>query len=108
MVHADSVVGLWATASRQKTQVSTPSRVEPMVVAHSFMYRGWANPLFNEVIVPMAEKDGWNAMSPHADNDFAKYVFKPELAGLLPALHSGSVVGLVGQSCPDQACQSLG
>jgi hypothetical protein len=79
-----------------------------MVVAHSFMYRGWANPLFNEVIVPMAEKDGWNAMSPHGDNDCAKYVSKPELASLLPALHRGSVVGLVGQGCPDQACQSLG
>jgi hypothetical protein len=45
------------------------------------------NPLFNEVIVPMAEKDLWNALEPYQDRRFAKYVLKPELAGLLPVLY---------------------
>ena len=46
------------------------------------------NPLFNEVIVPMAEKDLWNARPPRKDSRYAKYVNKPELgrpaAGALP------------------------
>ncbi len=35
----------------------------------------------------MAEKDKWNRLEPKADSAFAKYVDKPELQGLLPALY---------------------
>ena len=45
------------------------------------------NPLFNEVIVPMAEKDQWNARAPRGDRRYAKYVNVPELQGLLPNLY---------------------
>ena len=47
------------------------------------------NPLFNEVIVPMAEKDVWNVRNPTHDSPFAKYVASPELAKLLPVLYPG-------------------
>ncbi len=47
------------------------------------------NPLFNEVIVPMSEKDEWNVRNPKGDKRYAKYVNKPELAGLLPVLYPG-------------------
>jgi hypothetical protein len=45
------------------------------------------NPLFNEVIVPMGEKDRWNSLSAADDGQFLKYVQHPELAGLLPVLY---------------------
>jgi hypothetical protein len=45
--------------------------------------------LFNEVIVPMAHKDAWNADRPRQDHDYAKYVNHPELAKLLPVLYPG-------------------
>jgi hypothetical protein len=48
-----------------------------------------ANPLFNEVLVPMAEKDLWNRVPPTDDHEFAQYVNKPELQGLLPVLYPG-------------------
>jgi len=48
-----------------------------------------ANPLFNEVIVPMSQKDRWNRLAPYQDSQFAKYVAQPELARLLPALYPG-------------------
>jgi hypothetical protein len=47
------------------------------------------NPLFNEVIVPMSDKDRWNALQPSADDEFLKYVLHPELAALLPVLYPG-------------------
>ena len=47
------------------------------------------NPLFNEVIVPMARKDQWNAVGPDRRPAFAKYVARPELAALLPVLYPG-------------------
>ena len=47
------------------------------------------NPLFNEVIVPMASKDAWNVHYPVDDSAYAKYVDHPELAKLLPVLYPG-------------------
>jgi hypothetical protein len=47
------------------------------------------NPLFNEVIVHMADKDDWNSLPPSADDRFLQYVQRPELAGLLPVLYPG-------------------
>src|SRR5437764_331064 len=47
------------------------------------------NPLFNEVIVPLGDKDRWNALPAQADAQFLHYVLHPELAGLLPVLYPG-------------------
>jgi len=58
------------------------------------------NPLFNEVIVPMAHKDRWNALPPTADSQFAQYVTKPELAGLLPVLYPGVFPHLAAYTKP--------
>ena len=38
------------------------------------------NPLFNEVIIPIGDKDDWNALPPANDSQFAQYVAHPELA----------------------------
>jgi len=84
-----SVIGVWASASRRASEVRAD------YAAHSAHYGPFrqvsrlGNPLFNEVIVPMAEKDLWNALDPYQDGRFAKYVRKPELAGLLPVLYPG-------------------
>jgi hypothetical protein len=59
-----------------------------------------ANPLFNEVIVPMAEKDEWNARPPWNDKRYAKYVNKPELQGLLPVLYPGAFPNLAKYDKP--------
>ncbi|MCU1393075.1 MAG: hypothetical protein JWM34_1503 [Ilumatobacteraceae bacterium] len=52
------------------------------------------NPLFNEVIVPMSSKDRWNSLEPSTDSQFAKYLAKPELAGLLPVLYPNTFPNL--------------
>ena len=83
-----AVIGVWASASRRAARVSQADGD----VVESGPWRQVSrlgNPLFNEVIVPMAAKDRWNALPPAADASFAKYVAKPELAGLLPALYPG-------------------
>ena len=86
---ARSVIGVWATASRQRSRIWDAKR------GRHTSHGGWSqvsrlgNPLFNEVITPMARKDAWNATPPHQDKQFAKYVAKPELAGLLPVLYPG-------------------
>ena len=54
------------------------------------------NPLFNEVIVPMGDKDRWNALPASADKEFLDYVRHPELARLLPVLYPGVFPHLAG------------
>src|SRR4051794_2951548 len=78
------VVGIWAGASRQKAHVrgKHETAAGPWVQVSRL-----GNPLFNEVIVPMAEKDEWNAVGPDEDSEFAEYVAQPELARLLPVLY---------------------
>jgi hypothetical protein len=52
------------------------------------------NPLFNEVLVPLAKKDYWNRQVPADDKQFAAGVTTPELAQLLPILYPGAFPNL--------------
>ena len=45
------------------------------------------NPLVNEVVIPLRDKDKFNATEPTGDGAFLPYVLNPELAGLLTALY---------------------
>jgi len=84
---AKSVIGVWASASRQKGRYHDENRtwgVGPFTQVSRL-----GNPLFNEVIVPMSLKDKWNRIEPRRDSEFAKYVAQPELAKLLPVLYPG-------------------
>jgi hypothetical protein len=83
----DSVIGVWASAHRQKGSYRDEyrrTRSGPFTQVSRL-----GNPLFNEVIVPMSRKDRWNALGPHRDWEFAQYVAQPELARLIPVLYPG-------------------
>ena len=89
---AVSVLGIWGGASRRKVYVQDK---------HKKLHSGpWTqvsrlgNPLFNEVIVPIGDKDEWNAVDPIDDKGFEKYVKQPELAKLLPVLYPGAFPNL--------------
>lgn len=84
---AGSVIGVWASASRQKSRVINSGSGKTVGHGPFVQVSRLGNPLFNEVIVPMAAKDRWNALPPNQDKQFAKYVANPELAGLLPVLY---------------------
>ena len=89
-----SVIGVWASTHRTRGRLfdSTTGTYKPF--GDSVQVSRLANPLFNEVINPMAVKDKWNSLPPSADSAFAKYVSKPELAGLLPVLYPGKFPNL--------------
>src|SRR5439155_744644 len=89
-----AVLGVWAGASRRKVRMTEgplQSGAGPWVQVSRL-----GNPLFNEVIVPMARKDEWNARDPVDDKDFAAYVRQPELGKLLPVLYPGVFPHLAG------------
>ncbi|HKA21261.1 MAG TPA: DUF4331 domain-containing protein [Blastocatellia bacterium] len=80
------VVGVYATTSRPRTRVlrddgSDKTKGDMIQVARQ------GNPLFNEGLVAIADKDIYSRTSPERDSDlFAKYASTPELARLLNLL----------------------
>ena len=85
---ANATIGVWTSASRRVEGLRLPAG---QVRRSRSLQAGLParNPLVNEVLIPMAKKDQWNARPPRTDSRFAKYVDQPELAGLLPALYPG-------------------
>ncbi len=96
---ATSVIGVWASASRQKALVRNPGGADtssgPWVQVSRL-----GNPLVNEALIPMTKKDYWNSLDPAADSEFAQYVDQPELAGLIPALYPGVFPNLAAYTKP--------
>jgi hypothetical protein len=92
---AHSVIGVWASASRQKATVRDNQGGEADTGPWIQVSR-LGNPLFNEVITPMSKKDFWNAQQPSKDSQFAQFVEHPEVAGLLPVLYPGVFPHLKG------------
>jgi hypothetical protein len=91
----ESVIGVFASASRRKAHVRGGPSAGPFVQVSRL-----GNPLFNEVIVPMSKKDDWNKSQPSDDSEYAKYVQMPELAGLLPVLYPGVFPNLAALTKP--------
>jgi len=96
----DFVIGVWASASRQKIRVlnedgyGTESHQGPWVQVSRL-----GMPLTNEVIVPIGYKDLWNSLTPYQDlsylNTFGNYFYNPELALYMDdALFGGAVPAL--------------
>lgn len=89
-------LGIYASASRQSTRVLRRNgKIEnrgPWIQVSRL-----GNPLINEVIIPIGEKDYWNSQRPVDDHQFQEYYESPELAGLInflyPALEDVNTTG---------------
>ena len=96
-----AVIGVWTAAYRRKARILDENNDDDVRNVESgpwVQVSRLGNPLFNEVIVPMAKKDLWNSLSPADDDTFVQFVQHPELAGLLPVLYPGVFPNLAGLS----------
>jgi uncharacterized protein DUF4331/type IX secretion system substrate protein len=96
----DFVIGVWASASRQKIRVlnedgyGTETHQGPWVQVSRL-----GMPLTNEVIVPIGYKDLWNSLTPYQDlsylSTFGNDFYNPELGLYMDdALFGGAVPAL--------------
>lgn len=87
-----ATIGVWSTASRQQVRVLETNQYNQPI---SELAGGWyqvsrlGNPLINEVMIPLSQKDYWNQQGPAGDSQFAASYNAPQLQGLLPFLYPG-------------------
>jgi hypothetical protein len=86
---SSSVIGVWTSARRQRATIIEAGTGKTTSAGPFVQVSRLGNPLFNEVLVPLAQKDYWNSQPPSADSQFAPLVANPELAQLLPVLYPG-------------------
>ncbi|HLK45956.1 MAG TPA: DUF4331 domain-containing protein, partial [Acidimicrobiales bacterium] len=98
-----SSIGVWTGAARQKVHVRDDW--------HGTDAGPWTqvsrlgNPLVNEVVIPLGQKDYWNTQPPEFDKQFTSYFSNPELARLLPVLYPTAFPSLAAYNAgsPDRA-----
>jgi len=74
-------IGVWSATDRQKVTVDGNAKGKWVQVSRL------GNPLFNEVLVPTALKDEWNADSPAGDSAYARFARNSILAHFLNLLY---------------------
>ncbi|MEA2133605.1 MAG: hypothetical protein QOC68_1514 [Solirubrobacteraceae bacterium] len=83
MKSGNAVVGVWASTERRRLSVRRGKHHGRSWVQVSRL----GNPLINEVVIPIGQKDRFNRTEPADDAaNFGKYVVNPEVARLLNAL----------------------
>ena len=80
----NGTIGVWASVDRQRvtTRGATTRDAGGWVQVNRL-----GNPLVNEVIIPTALKDRWNALQPWNESEFRKYYTEPLLAGVINQLY---------------------
>jgi hypothetical protein len=77
---ANAVIGIWAGASRMAPSLDG---AEGEWVQVSRL----GNPLINEVIIPIGQKDAWNGHGPDQDGAYADSYLNPELAAIVNTIY---------------------
>ncbi len=90
------IIGVWASASRQKVTTLGVDGAKSTGSGEWVQVSRLGMPLTNEAIIPIGQKDKWNARTPYEkETEFEQYFTNPELAlymddrlfgGAVPAL----------------------
>ena len=86
LVDASPTIGVYASASRPALRILSPTGKTKNVGPEVQISR-LGNPLVNEVLIPLGEKDYWNRQDPEDDRQFIDHYLSPELAGLIHVLY---------------------
>jgi hypothetical protein len=86
----NTTIGIYATASRQKVTVL---RKDGTKDGHGqwVQVSRLGNPLINEVVIPLGDKDYWNRSDPSNDSQFEHYYANPEVSRLENLLYGGAL-----------------
>ena len=95
---ANAVIGVWASSSRPRVTILNTGSTRRQTVSGNSQVSRLGMPLVNEVVLPLAFKDIFNASEPEGDKplfdsnaEFRNRVLDPELAKLYTAIYGLSV-----------------
>jgi Domain of unknown function (DUF4331) len=81
-----AVIGVYASATRRHIQIFHSNGSQDTVSSWRQVSR-LGEPLVNEVLIPLGQKDRWNASEPEDDSQFVNRYRNPELVGIANALY---------------------
>jgi hypothetical protein len=84
-----TVIGGWTTASVRQARVINPKATYPLPSKEGGAWTEvsrLSNPLVNELVIGLPDKDLWNNSEPKDDGQFATYVTNPTLPALIDAV----------------------
>ena len=102
----NGVVGAWTTASLPQARILNPNATfaRPDVNGGALVQVSrLSNPLVNELVIGLADKDKFNSSKPSEDGQFADYVTHPSLPALLNILFKDAVNTTLGANIADLA-----
>jgi hypothetical protein len=102
----NGVIGAWTTASLPQARVLNPNATfaRPEVNGGALVQVSrLSNPLVNELVIGLADKDKFNSSKPAADGQFADYVTHPSLPALLNILFKDAVNSTLGTNIENLA-----
>ncbi len=85
----NAIIGVYSHTQRRQVRVLSERGANPDQSGRFVNVSRLGMPLVNEVIIPLKDKDRWNASDPVNDGQFLKYVQDPEPGRLIPALYPG-------------------
>jgi hypothetical protein len=94
-----SIIGVYASASRRKAKI-LEGNAEVQEVGPWVQVSRLGSPLFNEVMIPLGQKDLWNAEDPRNDKQFLGHVQHQEVAHLLTVFYPGLFPNLAAYTKP--------
>jgi hypothetical protein len=82
----NAVIGVYASASRRHIRILQPNGTHKQRSSWRQVSR-LGEPLINEVIIPLGQKDRWNASEPEDDSRFLNRYTDPEIVGIANSLY---------------------
>jgi hypothetical protein len=102
---SETVIGGWTTASLRQARLLSSSPASGLQTSEKpggpwTQVSRLGQPLVNEVVIGLKDKDKFNASRPRDDGQFLDYVTNPTLPALLGQVLTGSAAGLAPTNIP--------
>jgi hypothetical protein len=109
ILDSDFIIGVWASASRQTTQTLSTTGGNPGNTGTWVQVSRLGMPLTNEAVIPIGDKDKWNALTPYTEDPAMEaYFCNPELGLYMDnSLFGGAVPGLAALRIQRNSLQSF-
>jgi hypothetical protein len=90
--NTNSIIGVYSTTYRRSLRVLSADGDDPKTAGPWVRVSRLGMPLVNEVVIPLGQKNRFNASDPRDDAQFGSFVLDPEPARLIPILYPGIMV----------------